>query len=52
MVDSTSWRQLLDEIQRIFSADSVNIDEVKKLMRSYESNYHDWKEYAKVDPHK
>lgn len=52
MADSTSWFQLLVEIERIFSAEAVNIDEVKKLMRSYESNYQDWKEYAKFDAHK
>ena len=52
MADSTSWSQLLVEIKRIFSGDAVNIDEVKKLMKSYESDYQDWKDYAKFDAHK
>lgn len=49
---SVSWDQMLREIERIFSDDSVDIDHVIKLLESYSSNPEDWNKYAMFDVHR
>ncbi len=46
-----SWQELLDGIRDAFSTDRVDIDQVKKLMDSYQSQRTDWEQYALFDPH-
>ena len=48
--NAITWAQLCDEVKRIFSSDSVNVDEVKELMASYKSNDDDWAQYSIWDP--
>ncbi|XP_019866077.1 cysteine dioxygenase type 1 [Aethina tumida] len=45
----TNLRSLIDELDRIFECDKVNIDLVHYVMKSYKSNPLDWKKYAKFD---
>ena len=44
-----SWDQMCSEIKKIFSQDSVDIDHVKKLLKSYSSNRKDWNKYANFE---
>jgi len=44
-----SLQELTDELKKIFDEDKVNIEYVKTLMESYESNAADWKKFAKFD---
>lgn len=45
----TNLKSLIDELDRIFECDKVNIDLVHYVMKSYKSNPLDWKKYAKFD---
>ena len=49
---AVSWSELVDGIRRAFSTDCVDVNEVKRLMSSYESNRSDWITYEKYDPHR
>lgn len=49
---ATSWSELVEGIRNAFSTDCVDVDEVNKLMRSYESHRNDWVSYEKFDPHR
>ena len=40
---------LIRELRKIFDSDNVNIELVDYVMRSYKTNYADWKKYAKFD---
>uniref|UniRef100_A0A1I8IHS6 Cysteine dioxygenase n=1 Tax=Macrostomum lignano TaxID=282301 RepID=A0A1I8IHS6_9PLAT len=44
--------ELIAEVDKIFSEDTVNVDYVHALMESYKSNPADWRAYAKFDPHR
>lgn len=50
--DSVSWGELLGGIQEAFSSDSVDVDEVKRLLSSYRSRREDWQPFAKFDTHR
>ncbi|OWF46548.1 Cysteine dioxygenase type 1 [Mizuhopecten yessoensis] len=43
---------LINELYKVFEYDEVNVEYVKKLMTSYESNRTDWKKFAKFDSHR
>lgn len=45
----SSLNDLIEELKLVFVSDSVNIDLVNYLMKSYKSNPIDWKKYAKFD---
>ncbi|XP_043915572.1 cysteine dioxygenase type 1 [Protopterus annectens] len=45
-------KELISELRRIFSDDSINVEEVQALMESYESNPEDWNEYAVFDQYR
>ena len=51
-LNKVSWDQLISGLRDAFGHDCVNIDEVKQLMTSYESDPSDWKLYSKFDPHR
>ena len=51
-LNKVSWDQLISGLKDAFCHDCVNIDEVKQLMTSYESDPSDWKLYSKFDPHR
>lgn len=40
---------LIQQLREIFESDTVDIDYVKNLMKSYKSNQADWKRFAKFD---
>ncbi|XP_041086180.1 cysteine dioxygenase type 1-like isoform X2 [Polyodon spathula] len=42
---------LIQSLHEVFSADEVDIEEVKTLMESYKSNPKDWMKFAKFDKH-
>lgn len=42
-------QDLIQELNKVFESDSVNVDYVTYLMKSYKSNPADWKKYAKFD---
>ncbi|XP_033725504.1 cysteine dioxygenase type 1-like [Pecten maximus] len=43
---------LIKALHKVFEDDKVNVEYVKELMTSYESNRADWKKYAKFDLHR
>lgn len=43
---------LIKELHKVFQDDSVNIELVSYLMRSYKSCSKEWKKYAKFDRYK
>ncbi|XP_018322440.1 cysteine dioxygenase type 1 [Agrilus planipennis] len=45
----TSLNDLIRELQKVFESDTVNIEYVYYLMRSYKSNPTDWTKFAKFD---
>ena len=48
-----AWEQLIEQLQEIFEKeDEVNIQEVEDLLSSYDSNFNDWKKFAKFDKYK
>lgn len=49
---AVSWSELVDGVRKAFSTDRVDVNEVNRLMRSYESNRSDWIAYEKYDPHR
>ena len=49
---AVSWSELVEGIRKAFSTECVDVNEVKKLMSSYESNRSDWVAYEKIDPHR
>ena len=52
MMATVSWDELKAGVRDAFSSDSVDIDEVKRLMLGYRSHREDWGSYAKFDPHR
>lgn len=46
-----SWEDLKAGIREAFSTDCVNVDDVKRLMNSYQSTKSDWINSAHFDPH-
>lgn len=40
---------LIKELHKVFEGDSVNIELVSYLMKSYKSSPKEWKKYAKFD---
>lgn len=44
-----SLDDLIRELHVVFESDSVNVEYVHYLMKSYKSNPQDWKKYAKFD---
>lgn len=40
---------LVFELRRVFESDSVNVELVHYLMKSYKSNPSEWRKYAKFD---
>ena len=46
------WSELVEGIRKAFSTDRVDVNEVKRLMSSYESDRKDWMSYEKFDPHR
>ena len=44
-----TWNQLCTKVKKIFSSDSVDVDEVIKLMTLYKSNNNDWAQYSLWD---
>lgn len=40
---------LIKELHQVFEDDSVNIELVRYLMKSYKSSPNEWKKYAKFD---
>jgi len=40
---------LIKELRKVFESDNVNIELIDYIMRSYKTNYNDWKQYAKFD---
>lgn len=48
----TTLEDLIKELRKIFDADTVNVDLVHYLMKSYKSNPAEWKKYAKFDRHR
>lgn len=49
---SVSWEELKTGIREAFSSDRVDIDYVKRLMLSYQSNKEDWERFVYIDPHR
>lgn len=47
-----SLRDVIEELHRIFSVNTVNVDEVRQLLSSYKSNPADWQQYALFDEHR
>jgi len=45
-------KDVVSGLREIFDSDHVDIDEVKRLLRSYRSNPKDWKHVCKWDPSK
>lgn len=44
--------ELIEELHVLFSGESVNVDQIYALMRSYKSNPAEWRKYAVFDQHK
>lgn len=40
---------LIKELHKVFEDDSVNIELVSYLMKTYKSSHKEWKKYAKFD---
>jgi cysteine dioxygenase len=51
LCSGVTWTQLQSEIRKIFAEDSINIDDVKRLLKSYTSNQEDWNQHVKFDVH-
>jgi len=49
---SITWEYLIDGLLQLFHGDSVNIEEVEDLLKSYKSDPKDWSKYAKFDKYK
>ena len=49
---SVTWKELVDGVRKAFSTDNVDVDELNRLMNSYESDRKDWVAYEKFDPHR
>lgn len=47
-----SWEDLLSGVRESFSGDRVDVEQVKRLMGSYQSNRSDWQQYEHFDKHK
>lgn len=45
-------KDLIQELHLIFAHDLVNVDYVEFVMKSYKSNFQEWKKYAKFDKYK
>ncbi len=42
-------KDLISELHKAFEDDTVDIDHVENLMRSYKSNPQEWNRFAKYD---
>lgn len=47
-----SLKDLQDELRFVFREDEVDVDYLKDLLLSYQSNAKDWKKYAFFDRHR
>ena len=47
-----NFDELIEKLHVLFADNEVNIDEVKRVMGSYKSNFEDWKKYAHFSQHK
>ncbi|XP_077571966.1 cysteine dioxygenase type 1-like isoform X2 [Stigmatopora nigra] len=45
-------QQLIQMLHEMFKSNAVNVEEVKELMESYQSNPDDWKKFAIFDQHR
>ncbi|XP_022646688.1 cysteine dioxygenase type 1-like [Varroa jacobsoni] len=45
-------QKLIVELYKVFESDSVNIEQVKQLMSSYQGDPAEWSKYAKYEPGK
>ncbi len=48
---SVTWQELLDGVRESFSTEQVDVDRLRTLMNSYQSQRSDWEQYALFDPH-
>lgn len=49
---TVGWEDLKSGIREAFSEDRVNVEQVKRLMTSYESKRSDWEQFEHFDKHK
>lgn len=52
IIPPKNLQELVSQLHRVFRHDHINIDYVRTLMESYESNPKDWKKFAKFDVHR
>ncbi|CAI5456655.1 unnamed protein product [Caenorhabditis angaria] len=45
-------KTLILTLREIFEDDHINVEEVRRVLESYKSNFNDWKQFAKFDEHK
>lgn len=45
-----SLEELIEQLRDLFDSDQVDIDAVKQLLKSYQSNPLDWSKYTLHDP--
>jgi cysteine dioxygenase len=50
--DVSTLDELIQELHVLFSGESVNVDQIYALMRSYKSNPAEWRKYAVFDRNK
>ena len=51
-MQSLSWDELREKVRDIFSSDTVDVDQVKRVMGAYRSDRNDWKKYAYFDTYR
>jgi len=47
-----SLQDVIDELNKVFAEDRVNVEYVKALLSAYRSKPKDWRKFAKFDPHR
>ncbi|KAK3101878.1 hypothetical protein FSP39_007003 [Pinctada imbricata] len=47
-----TFGEMIKELHRVFSSNQADIDEVKTILKKYESSREDWEKFALSDPHK
>lgn len=47
-----SLQDLIQRLREVFEDDHVDVEEVKKILRTYTSNISDWRQFAQFDEHK
>ena len=45
-------QDVVDELNKVFAEDRVNVEYVKAVLSAYRSKPKDWKKFAKFDPHR